>query len=64
MSVDWQQVANELGTSDKEKLAIWMIDHEFTTGHGDNMDDLLKELTWQVKELRDQLWSLTRRGEG
>lgn len=56
-SPDWQQVANELGTSDKEKLAIWMIDNGFATGHGDSIDDLLRELSWQVKELTDQLWS-------
>ena len=38
--------------SDKEKLASWMIDTGFATGHGDTFDDLLKELTWQVEELR------------
>lgn len=40
-----------------EKLASWMLEHGFATGHGDDMDDLLKELTWQVKEMRDQLWA-------
>ena len=53
-SPDWQEVAKGLGTSDKERLAIWMIEHGFATGHGDNMDDLLKELTWQINELRQQ----------
>jgi hypothetical protein len=38
--------------SDQEKLAAWMIDIGFATGHGDTFDDLLKELTWQVEELR------------
>jgi hypothetical protein len=55
--MNWQGVAKELGTSDKERLAIWMIDHGFATGHGDTLDDLLHELEWQVKELKDQLWS-------
>ena len=32
-----------------EKLATWMIAHGFATGHGDTLDDLLKELAWQVK---------------
>lgn len=34
------------------RLAAWMIDQGFVTGHGDNIDDLLKELTWQVEELK------------
>jgi hypothetical protein len=38
----------------REKLARWMIIHDFTTGHGDTFDDLLKEMSWQVKELRQQ----------
>jgi hypothetical protein len=37
-------------TSDKERLATWMIQNGFATGHGDTVDDLLGELTWQVKE--------------
>lgn len=46
--------------SDKEKLAYWMIDNGFATGHGDTMDDLLKELAWQVQELRDKIWELEK----
>jgi hypothetical protein len=30
-SPDWQKIAKELGTSDKERLAIWMIQHGFAT---------------------------------
>ena len=40
--------------ADKEKLAAWMIVNRLATGHGDTFEDLLKELTWQVKELRDR----------
>jgi hypothetical protein len=36
----------------KEQLARWMIRHGFATGHGDKFADLLKELSWQVAELR------------
>jgi hypothetical protein len=36
------------------KLARWMIDNSFATGHGDTFDDLLKELTRQIKELRQK----------
>jgi hypothetical protein len=38
---------------DKEKLAAWMIKNGFATGHGDSIEDLLGELTWQFQELRD-----------
>lgn len=48
----WQKMPNELGISDKEKLVSWMIKNGFATGHGDTLEDLLKELTWQVQELR------------
>ena len=36
--------------SDKEKVAQWMIERGYATGHGDNIEDLLKELEWQVAE--------------
>lgn len=37
-------------TEDREQLAAWMIDHGFTTGHGDTIDDLLSELSAQMRE--------------
>lgn len=49
------QQMTERSRSDREKLAAWMIEHGFATGHGDSIDDLLKELSWQVAELRDQI---------
>lgn len=39
----------------KETLAAWMLGHGFATGHGDNVEDLLAELAWQVRELRAQV---------
>lgn len=39
----------------KKRLACWMILNGFATGHGDTFEDLLKELTWQVQELRDNV---------
>ena len=33
----------------REKLAAWMIAYGFATGHGDTMDDLLAELSEQIK---------------
>ena len=51
----------EVDVSDKELLAHWMIEHSFSTGHGDTVADLLRELEWQVTELR--LSALKLRGE-
>jgi 2-oxo-4-hydroxy-4-carboxy--5-ureidoimidazoline (OHCU) decarboxylase len=33
-----------------ETVAKWMIDHSYATGHGDTIEDLLKELEWQIRE--------------
>lgn len=41
----------------REQLAIWMGEHGFATGHGDTLDDLLGELSWQVRELRERLFA-------
>jgi hypothetical protein len=38
----------------REKVAAWIIAHSFATGHGDTLDDLLAELSWQVEALRAQ----------
>jgi hypothetical protein len=31
-------------------LAAWMIQRSYATGHGDTIEDLLKELEWQIAE--------------
>ena len=36
--------------TDKEKVAQWMIRQGYATGHGDTVEDLLKELEWQILE--------------
>ena len=36
--------------TDKEKLAQWMIERGYSTGHGNTVEDLLKELEWQIAE--------------
>ena len=38
----------------RELVASWMINNGFATGHGDTLEDLLKELTWQVKEILER----------
>ena len=35
---------------EREKVAKWMMSQGYATGHGDTIEDLLKELEWQVAE--------------
>ena len=35
---------------EQEKVAKWMVERGYATGHGDTVEDLLKELEWQVAE--------------
>lgn len=46
-------------------LVGWMIENGFTTGHGDTMEDLLRELTRQVGELKIEarIVPLPKKGE-
>jgi hypothetical protein len=39
-----------VAAAEREKLAAWMTDRSYATGHGDTTEDLLKELEWQVRE--------------
>ena len=36
--------------AERNKLAHWMIQRSYATGHGDTIEDLLKELEGQVRE--------------
>ena len=36
--------------AERNKVAQWMIQGSYATGHGDTVEDLLKELEWQVEE--------------
>ena len=36
--------------AEREKLAAWMMRQGYATGHGDTVEDLLKELEWQIEE--------------
>jgi uncharacterized protein YoaH (UPF0181 family) len=40
-----QQIAAE-----RNKVASWMMAQGYATGHGDTVEDLLRELEWQVRE--------------
>ena len=37
---------------EREKVARWMINQGYSTGHGDSMDDLLRELGREMTEGR------------
>ena len=39
-----------VAAAEREKVARWMISKSYATGHGDTVEDLLKELEWQVAE--------------
>jgi hypothetical protein len=36
--------------AERNKLAQWMNDYSYATGHGDTTEDLLEELDWQITE--------------
>jgi len=36
--------------AEREKVAQWMIQRSYATGHGDTIEDLLKEVEWQIRE--------------
>ena len=61
--VDWQHAdvaeikakryeyfAALVADAEREKLAAWMMSQGYATGHGDTVEDLLKELEWQIAE--------------
>jgi hypothetical protein len=42
--------AELVAAAEREKVAVWMIQRSYATGHGDTTEDLLQELEWQVRE--------------
>ena len=61
--VDWQHAdvaeikakryeyfAALVAAAERNKLAAWMMSQGYATGHGDTVEDLLKELEWQIAE--------------
>ena len=36
--------------TERNKLAAWMIERGYATGHGDSIEKLLEELEWQIEE--------------
>ena len=42
--------AELVAAAEMEKVAAWMIRNGYATGHNDTVEDLLKELEWQIAE--------------
>ena len=45
-----ERFAALVAAAEREKVAAWMRSKSYATGHGDTIEDLLKELEWQVAE--------------
>ena len=45
-----ERFAALIAAAERNKLAAWMIERGYATGHGDTVEDLLKELEWQIAE--------------
>ena len=45
-----QRFAVLIAAAEREKVAAWMRSKSYATGHGDTIEDFLKELEWQVAE--------------
>ena len=42
---------DERARKEKEKLSQWMLSMNLSTGHGDTMEDLFKELEWWIDRI-------------
>ena len=48
--VGLERFSKLVAAAERNKVAQWMIDRGYATGHGDTVEDLLNELDWQVRE--------------
>ena len=46
----FERFAALVAAAEREKVAAWMIQRGYATGHGDTIEDLLNELDWQIVE--------------
>lgn len=46
----WVAFANRVAAAERNKVASWMMTKGYATGHGDTVEDLLRELEWQVAD--------------
>ena len=45
-----ERFAALVAAAEREKVAQWMMQRGYATGHGDTIEDLLAELDWQIAE--------------
>lgn len=45
-----ERFAALVAAAERNKLAAWMMERGYSTGHGDTIEDMLKELDWQIRE--------------
>ena len=50
MPEHFERFATLVATTEKQKVVEYMNSRAFATGHGDTIEDLLKEMEWQVAE--------------
>ena len=52
--------AQLVAAHEREKIVEWMNFKGYATGHGDTVEDLLKEIEWQIREREDNKKLLKR----
>jgi hypothetical protein len=45
-----ERFAALVAAHEREKVAKWMVERSYATGHGDTIEDLLTEIEWQAAE--------------
>ena len=45
-----ERFAELVAAAEREKVARWMMERGYATGHGDTVEDLLREIDWQAAE--------------
>jgi hypothetical protein len=48
--VGLERFAALVAAHEREKVAKWMVERGYATGHGDTIEDLLTEIDWQAAE--------------
>ena len=48
--VGLERFAVLVAAHEREKVAKWMVESSYATGHGDTIEDLLTEIDWQAAE--------------
>ena len=49
-----RRFADLVAAAKRNKLAAWMMQRGYATGHGDSIEDMLQELDWQIRERESQ----------